>query len=179
MPRPLQALHNPRYARFSRLLRSTFDEAVAQFTDGSIDLLHVDGRHFYDDVAHDFEAWKPKLSTRAIVVFHDTQETARGFGVGKLWAEVSRGQPHFEFLHGHGLGVLGVGSSAAVRDFPLFTEGAISEARQRIRRAYETLGGRIGTGGSFNRNEPCPCGSGRRFKHCHERVDAVDARHSA
>ena len=32
----------------------------------------------------------------------------------RLWAELSERYPHFEFLHGHGLGVLGVG--AAIED---------------------------------------------------------------
>ncbi|MBT7449201.1 MAG: class I SAM-dependent methyltransferase, partial [Rhodospirillaceae bacterium] len=35
------------YASFSRLVRATFDEAVEHFEDGSVDLLHIDGRHFY------------------------------------------------------------------------------------------------------------------------------------
>jgi len=50
----LAAYHDRRYAGFSALLRSDFDEAVDTFTDGSIDLLHIDGRHFYDDVRRDF-----------------------------------------------------------------------------------------------------------------------------
>ena len=53
------------YASFSHLIRSTFDEALANFGAGSIDLLHIDGRHFYDDVRHDFESWQPKLSSLA------------------------------------------------------------------------------------------------------------------
>ena len=33
------------YAEFSRLLRMTFDTARENFTDGTIDLLHIDGLH--------------------------------------------------------------------------------------------------------------------------------------
>lgn len=65
-------LHNQQYERFSTLLRKRFDEALADIPDGSVDLLHVDGRHYYDDVKEDFESWVPKLSKRAIVLFHDT-----------------------------------------------------------------------------------------------------------
>ena len=97
------------YASFSRLVRATFDEAVSVFADESIDLLHIDGRHYYADVRHDFETWKPKLSDRAIVLFHDTAVRDRDFGVFKLWDEVKQESPHFEFAHGNGLGVLGCG----------------------------------------------------------------------
>ncbi|MEJ1935688.1 class I SAM-dependent methyltransferase, partial [Nostoc sp. NIES-2111] len=65
--------NNGRYAHFSRLLRKTFDSALADIEDRSVDLLHIDGRHFYDDVKGDFESWLPKLSPSAVVVFHDVE----------------------------------------------------------------------------------------------------------
>ena len=41
----LRAYHDLRYHEFSRLIQSTFDDAVAGFADGSLDLLHIDGYH--------------------------------------------------------------------------------------------------------------------------------------
>jgi hypothetical protein len=107
----LRAHHDPRYASFSRLLQSTFDEAVGQFDDASIDLLHIDGSHRYADVAHDFQTWIGKLSDRGVILFHDTAEKSADFGVYRLWAELAPKYPSFEFQHSHGLGVLGVGSN--------------------------------------------------------------------
>jgi glycosyltransferase involved in cell wall biosynthesis/GT2 family glycosyltransferase len=105
----LRRFHDARYGAFSDLRRARFDAALSTVPPGSIDLLHIDGRHFYDDVREDFETWRDRLSPRAVVLFHDTNVHANDFGVWRLWAELREHHPAFEFLHGHGLGVLAVG----------------------------------------------------------------------
>ncbi len=105
----LRIYHDEKYGDFSKLLRCTFDEGLQKFDDGSIDLLHIDGLHTYEAVKHDFESWYPKLSRRAVVLFHDLDERHGDFGVWRLWSEVSPNYPSFAFTHSHGLGMLLVG----------------------------------------------------------------------
>jgi hypothetical protein len=93
-----------------RYIRKFFSEAVSQFEDGSIDLLHIDGLHTYEAVAEDYQTWLPKLSDQGIIMFHDTQVRERDFGVWKLWAQIKDKYPSFEFEHSHGLGIILIGS---------------------------------------------------------------------
>ena len=101
-----------KYSAFSVLLRSTFDDALGYFADNSIDLLHIDGRHLYGDIAHDFATWSPKLTDDAVVLLHDTNVREREFGVWKFFEEKAAQYPSFQFVHGHGLGVLMPGGRA-------------------------------------------------------------------
>jgi glycosyltransferase involved in cell wall biosynthesis len=133
--------HDQRYTAFSTMLRSTFDDALGFVADSSVDLLHIDGRHRYDDVAHDFASWRPKMSTRGVVLFHDTNVREQDFGVWRLWHEVRDAHPSFEFLHGHGLGVLALGpdvGGAVAALCRLRDGGAVNTVRER----FATLGER-------------------------------------
>jgi glycosyltransferase involved in cell wall biosynthesis len=102
--------HDARFREFSTVFRCPFDEAVSRFPDNSVDILHIDGLHAYEAVLYDFQSWLPKLSDRAVVLFHGTNKRGEGYGVWRLWAELSQRYASFEFLHGHGLGVLAVGN---------------------------------------------------------------------
>ena len=76
------------YSDFSYLIRSTFAETVKKFEDDSIDLLHIDGLHTYEAVSEDLKMWLPKVKDNGTILFHDTNERQRDFGVWKLWEEV-------------------------------------------------------------------------------------------
>lgn len=134
----VRAVVDADYAGSAELIRGYFAHAVDRFADGSIDLLHIDGRHRYEDVREDFETYRPKLSDRAVVLVHDTREFDHDFGVHRFWAEVEATVPSFEFLHGHGLGVLAWGPKAPTRVLD-FIRVARADP-ERVREIYATLG---------------------------------------
>jgi hypothetical protein len=136
----LKGYHDDHYSDFSRLVRSSFDEAVSHFDNGSIELIHIDGRHYYEDVLHDFGTWRGKLAPNAIVLFHDTNVMERSFGVHRLWSELRSKHPSFEFLHGHGLGILCAGDRPPEPLRPLFDAGGDARSQTLIREAYARLG---------------------------------------
>lgn len=91
-----------------KLIRKRFSDAVSEFEDNSIDLLHIDGLHTYAAVKEDFESWLPKLAPQGIVLFHDITGDAKkkGYGSVLFWAEVAKKYTHTQLMHSWGLGVL-------------------------------------------------------------------------
>lgn len=128
------------YPESVRLLRGWFNDSRARFPPASVDLLHIDGRHGYEDVLEDYTQWRDAVRDGGVVIFHDIAERDRGFGVWRLWEELEATESTFAFAHGHGLGVLGVG------DVPeplrrLFD--ADDDTRERVRSDYEQLGAAV------------------------------------
>lgn len=136
----LLAYTNAHYGGFSTLIRRFFDDALDLFDDHSIDLLHIDGTHTYDAVKRDFEAWLPKMSQRGVIIMHDINEYRDNFGVWRLWDELRVRYPSFEFLYGHGLGVIAVGT-----DIPTTMDEFLNDKRHAsaAARYFQVLGDRI------------------------------------
>ena len=91
-----------------KLIKSTFDDAVISWTK-DIDLLHIDGRHLYEDIKEDFENWEPFVRNGGTVWLHDTMEEDRDFGVKKYFKELKILHPEWKFdnrLVSHGLGII-------------------------------------------------------------------------
>ena len=136
----LRAYHDPRFNDFSTLLQTTFDEARNRFEDRSIDLLHIDGVHTYEAAKHDFETWEGALSSRSVVLFHDTCVRRDKYEVWRLWNELSAKHPSFEFWHSFGLGVLGVGEDLPVILRNLFAMSQDDHLAPKVRTLFASTG---------------------------------------
>ena len=78
-----------------------------RFWDKTIDILHIDGSHKYEDITRDFETWSKFVTDNGIILLHDTCiESLNGndYGVKKFFDELD--MPKFTFTHCYGLGVI-------------------------------------------------------------------------
>ena len=92
------------------MLCGRFGDLCGNFADGSIDLLHIDGSHWYEDVKEDYEMWKPKMSARGIILLHDVGEDlfdGRILGSCRYWKELLQTEPRaLELPFSGGLGIV-------------------------------------------------------------------------
>lgn len=146
------------YRSFSRLLPSAIDEALAQFRDGTIDILHLRDPHSYDQASHVFCSWLPKVRPGGFVLFSNAMGRHADYGVWRVWDEADAYGRRFLFAHKGGLGVLekagGEESDTGFRD-------ALFEGDERqheyIRRFYGL------------------CADGLEFQFTAERANAAEA----
>ena len=122
------------------LIKSTFAEALNLFPDKSIDLLHIDAYHTYDSTKENFEMYLPKLSNRAVVLFHDTVSNNPDFGVERFVSELN--YPKIDFPHCFGLSVVCVGDDIPEPLDILLTKGKPID-RARFVNLFAMLGGMI------------------------------------
>lgn len=101
-----------RYGNFSYLLPSKFEFAKELFQDKSIDLLHIDGNHYYEYICADYNNYKDKLSDKSVILFHDVNWP--DFGTFQFWNEIKSSRPSFMFTHSYGLGVLLYGNNVNI-----------------------------------------------------------------
>ncbi len=88
------------------IIESDFNEAAKTWTE-TIDILHIDGSHKYEDVKKDFDTWSKFVGENGVILLHDTCiENLYGneYGVKKFFDEID--MPKFTFTHCYGLGVI-------------------------------------------------------------------------
>lgn len=86
----------------THLLRCSFQEAAPGFADESIDLLHIDGSHMYEDVRRDFDMWLPKMKKDGVILLHDVADylfyEGEHLGSWRFFSELCCRFPHVRRL---------------------------------------------------------------------------------
>ena len=85
------------------LIKGYFSE-VANTWDKPIDILHIDGRHEYEDVKEDYEVWSKFVRPGGVILLHDTTVFRSPYEVHRFFAEIDL--PKTNFTHSNGLGVV-------------------------------------------------------------------------
>ena len=131
-------LHNEvHFAAFSRLSCCDVSQGPESFSAASIDLLHLNGTLASME---DFDAWLPKLSDRALVLIHGTENRESPCETADLYAALKHRYPHFDFAQGEGLGLLGVGAQRAPLTSQLFAANDGEHLRQGVQEMFARLG---------------------------------------
>lgn len=119
------------------MLRMTFNEAVEQFEDKSIDVLHIDGSHHYNDVKLDFETWFSKVKDDGIIMLHDvSSDIVLGDVMGsyKYWEELQEKFKYtVKFDFSWGLGLIFLGEDK----YEIFKNSVNMDKYQRINNALD------------------------------------------
>lgn len=103
----VQNIHQELYPKVKiKLIKKLFVQALDDFHNKSIDILHIDGFHTYKAVKNDLTSWLPKVKKNGIILLHDTEEKKKNFGVHIFWDEIKDSFQTLKFDHSHGLGVI-------------------------------------------------------------------------
>lgn len=80
---------------------------VADSWNKTIDILHIDGSHHYEDIKNDYETWSKFLSEDGVILLHDTcveEINGNRYGVKRFFEEINL--PKVNFINDFGLGVI-------------------------------------------------------------------------
>src|ERR1051326_1116492 len=124
------------YESFSKLVCSSFDEALTLFADNAIDVLHLDGFHTEAAVRHDLDSWLRKLRPGGILLLHDVGVRQKDFGVWKVWDDLQKQSRFWTFQDGPGLGVWQKPPATRLRGFLEPLLGPSSQAKTTLATYY-------------------------------------------
>ncbi len=136
----LTAYNQANYSGFSYLLNSSFDEALTQFSDNSINILHLAGHSSLEAASRHFHAWLPKVKPGGLILLHGTAFRHNSAALWKLWETLKTEGETFEFHHNGGLGVfLKPGSYPAGSDLLKAMFNSSHAEEEQLRRSYFLL----------------------------------------
>lgn len=127
----VKSYNEAHYSSFSSLVHSPAKQALDHFADNSVDLIYFNRLKGTEADAQLVNAWIPKLSEKGLIVIHNTNVRELNMQVHALFEGFKAYGPAFEFRHGGGLGVLGIGENQPGLINVLF-EDAQNRSRNRV-----------------------------------------------
>jgi hypothetical protein len=136
----LAQYHAAHYAQFSQLVPA--EQMIERFEEGTVDLLSIDAME-RGALARHYRAWLPKLSRRAVILVHGIDDPAIESEALELWHVLTERYPHFEFVHGGGLGVLGIGADLPPAMQHLVSMDETAPRALEVREMFARLGSAV------------------------------------
>lgn len=136
----LNDYNSRQYGEFSHLIDSTPSRTLAQFNDGSLDLLILNVAAEEQGIDYLFELWRPKLSSRAVVLIPSVARREPGCEVFRDFEILRARYPGFAFRHGGGLGLVTVGDGQGAMLRNLLGSEESPSAQQVVRDVFARLG---------------------------------------
>lgn len=135
-----RAHHDSHYAQFSQVAGLPAGQMLERFDAGAIDLLSADLATEPAALASRCADWLPKLSRRGVLLVHGIGAPTAGSEARAFWNALAARYPHFEFHHGAGLGVLGIGDDLPPALHQLFELDTVAPRALDLREMFARLG---------------------------------------
>ena len=143
-----RAHHDALYGGFSRLADGSPTAWAGGFPPGTVDLLHLGAGLTPDEAGAAYDAWRPALSPRALVLVSGIGPAPDGASRAGVWTALRNGHPHFELTLGSGMGLVATGPGTPAPIASLFAASAAE------RRALGELLFRLGQAATLPRASP-------------------------
>lgn len=132
--------HEHQRGHLCSLVQMSASEAAEQLPPGSVDLLHVAGSPACRALRRELPGWLEKMSGRGIILLFDIHHQMSDHEMREMIHGLRAGRRSIEFLHGGGLGVVGVGTDPPPSIAALFDAADEPDALAELRLWYHRLG---------------------------------------
>jgi predicted O-methyltransferase YrrM len=84
-------------------IKDYFDNCAKEWS-LPIDILHIDGRHKYEDIENDYQTWSKFLNKNGVILLHDTCCYNTDYGVHEFFDQINISKVNF--TNSFGLGII-------------------------------------------------------------------------
>ena len=142
----IRSFHDQRYSAFSSVLATRTEEAFERFAPKSVDLLNIAVLPEGDNVRRMLRTFRDAMSDKAVLLLQSINAESSDPSLARLFIELSRECPNFAFLHGQGLGVIGLGDKLPSPIKSLLDMRDDSQSATHVRSIFKSHGQALAAG---------------------------------